>query len=279
MYVTECVIRRRQRHSWADIGILTHDTYLYPSTVTTILVPLVEATLGGNLLAVDIRTWGACFLALAGITVMGVDHSAVTDVSSILAGFHALGSGDLLIMGAALMYTMHVVRLGKYARQTTPLNLAASKATVELILSIGLLAGLIAIASTGGSLDDAMVGAGSGGGLVAYARESGREIQTFYETFRQGIESGTLPASTLQKIVGATLWTGWVSTAYTIYAQSFGQRRVSPTDANLIYSVQPIFTAIFAFFLLGETMEPVAFVGGGLIGAAVYLVASKSVSA
>jgi hypothetical protein len=177
------------------------------------------------------------------------------------------------------MYTMHVVRLGKYARQTTPLNLAASKATVELILSIGLLAGLIAIASTGGSLDDAMVGAGSGGGLVAYARESGREIQTFYETFRQGIESGTLPASTLQKIVGATLWTGWVSTAYTIYAQSFGQRRVSPTDANLIYSVQPIFTAIFAFFLLGETMEPVAFVGGGLIGAAVYLVASKSVSA
>jgi drug/metabolite transporter (DMT)-like permease len=247
--------------------------------VTTILVPLVEATLGGNLLAVDIRTWGACFLALAGITVMGVDHSAVTDVSSILAGFHALGSGDLLIMGAALMYTMHVVRLGKYARQTTPLNLAASKATVELILSIGLLAGLIAIASTGGSLDDAMVGAGSGGGLVAYARESGREIQTFYETFRQGIESGTLPASTLQKIVGATLWTGWVSTAYTIYAQSFGQRRVSPTDANLIYSVQPIFTAIFAFFLLGETMEPVAFVGGGLIGAAVYLVASKSVSA
>jgi drug/metabolite transporter (DMT)-like permease len=202
---------------------------------------------------------------------MGMDHNAIMDTSSILSGFNSLNSGDLLIMGAALMYTMHVVRLGKYAKQTVPLQLAASKATVELILSIGLIAVLVAAAAASGEST-------TGGGLWGYAQESGREIVNFFDAFSEGISSGTLPPSTIKKMVGATLWTGWVSTAYTIYAQSFGQRRVSPTDANLIYSVQPLFTALFAFCLLGETMEPIGFLGGGFIGAAVYLVASKRVS-
>jgi drug/metabolite transporter (DMT)-like permease len=236
--------------------------------VTTILVPLVEATLGGNLFAVDGRTWGACFLALAGITIMGMDHNSAIETSSIVADFNSLNSGDLLIMGAALMYTMHVVRLGKYAKETVPLQLAASKATVELILSVVLITVLVAAASSGES----------SGGLWGYAQESGRDIVTFFDAFSRGIVDGTLPPSTLKKIVGATLWTGWVSTAYTIYAQSYGQRRVSPTNANLIYSVQPIFTALFAFFLLGESMAPIGFVGGGFIGAAVYTVASKPTS-
>jgi drug/metabolite transporter (DMT)-like permease len=225
----------------------------------------VEATLGGNLFAVETRTWGACFLALTGITIMGLDHNAVLETSSIVAGFNSLNSGDLLIMGSALMYTMHVVRLGKYAKETIPLQLAASKATVELILSIGLIAVLVAANASGDS----------GTGLWGYAQESGREIVTFVDTFSRGVADGTLPPATLKKIVGATLWTGWVSTAYTIYAQSYGQRRVSPTNANLIYSAQPLFTALFAFLLLGETMEPIGFVGGGFVGAAVYIVASK----
>jgi drug/metabolite transporter (DMT)-like permease len=196
---------------------------------------------------------------------MGMDHNAVIETSSLVAGFNSLNSGDLLIMASALMYTMHVVRLGKYAKETVPLQLAASKATVELILSIGLIAVLVAANASGES----------GSGLWGYAQESGREIVTFVDTFSQRISDGTLPPSTLKKIVGATLWTGWVSTAYTIYAQSYGQRRVSPTNANLIYSAQPLFTALFAFLLLGETMEPIGFVGGGFIGAAVYIVASK----
>jgi drug/metabolite transporter (DMT)-like permease len=62
---------------------------------------------------------------------------------------------------------------------------------------------------------------------------------------------------------------------YSIYAQSFGQRRVDPTDANLIYTIQPIFTALFAYFLLGETLGPAGFVGGSLIGVAVYLIAAS----
>lgn len=41
------------------------------------------------------------------------------------------------------------------------------------------------------------------------------------------------------------------------------------------YSLQPIFTAIFAYSLLGETMNASGFLGGALILSAVFLVASK----
>jgi drug/metabolite transporter (DMT)-like permease len=60
--------------------------------------------------------------------------------------------------------------------------------------------------------------------------------------------------------------------AYTIYAQSFGQSRVPPATANLIYTIQPFFTALVAFLVLGETLGPAGYVGGSLIGAAVLLV-------
>lgn len=70
----------------------------------------------------------------------------------------------------------------------------------------------------------------------------------------------------------AILWTGLVPVAYTILAQSFGQSRVRPVTANLIYTIQPICTAIFAFLLLQETLGPAGFFGGTLIGAAVLLV-------
>lgn len=109
-----------------------------------------------------------------------------------------------------------------------------------------------------------------------FAQETGLEITTFWETLKDRITSGTLTASSVKIAVGAVLWTGIVSTAYTTFAQTFGQRRVKPTDANLIYSLQPIFTAIFAYFLLGETMGMYGFVGGSVIGGAVLLAASPS---
>jgi drug/metabolite transporter (DMT)-like permease len=62
-----------------------------------------------------------------------------------------------------------------------------------------------------------------------------------------------VPTSALIPALGATMYVdcGLVTCAYTIYAQSFGHRRVGPTDANLIYTEQPIFTALFAWELLG----------------------------
>jgi drug/metabolite transporter (DMT)-like permease len=67
------------------------------------------------------------------------------------------------------------------------------------------------------------------------------------------LEQAVPTSALIPALLGATMYVdcGLVTCAYTIYAQSFGHRRVGPTDANLIYTEQPIFTALFAWELLG----------------------------
>lgn len=211
--------------------------------LTTIMVPLMQAF--SNKVGVPIRTWIACLLAFAGVIVMGLDGGkdiAGLDVAS------SISQGDLLIVGAAVLYSLHVVRLGRYATETTPLKLAASKATTEAFLSIGVVSALI-------------------------MGQPGQEVSAFFDTLSSGWASGDVTLTTLTPAIGAVFWTGFVTCAYTIYAQSYGQARVQPTEANLIYTIQPLFTALFGYFLLGETLGQAGIVGALLIGSAVYAVA------
>lgn len=235
--------------------------------MTTIIVPIVQAALLGS--SVSGRTWIACVLALTGISIMGYDGEIIT---TQLGSFSlpSLNEGDFLILSAAVVYSFHVVRLGRWANETSPLKLVAYKASTELVLSIFVLLLLTPVAPS--SSDDIVVGAG----LLTFAQETGLEITAFFAALQDRISSGTLTESSIKIAVGAVLWTGLVSTAYTTFAQSFGQRRVKPADANLIYSLQPIFTAVFAYFLLGESMGMYGFAGGSLIGGAVLLAASQS---
>jgi drug/metabolite transporter (DMT)-like permease len=238
--------------------------------LTTVMVPVAEALSAGNLLAIPAQTWFSCLLAFAGICVMNLDGLGGSSISTILLAFKSFTQGDLLILSAAVLYTLHVVRLGRYAKETTPLKLAASKATVETVYSFGLVLSLVVFAGSGA--------AGSSSGLLSFAQETGAEISNFFSTISKGIAGGTVPKSAIISALGATLWTGLVTCAYTIYAQSYGQSRVGPTTANLVYSIQPITTSLFAFLLLGETMGPAGIVGGALIGAALYLVTTGSSS-
>lgn len=192
------------------------------------------------------------------------DLQAGSAFDTLLSSFSSLTQGDFLIMLAAFAYTFHCIRLGRYAKETSAIKLAACKATTETALSLALVLGLVAYAGSAGD---------PSGGILSYASEEGRDITNFVTSMSEGISSGRVSQSMIRPAIGAVLWTGWVTCAYTIYAQSFGQSRVNPTDANLIYTVQPIFTAIFAWGLLGETLGPAGYLGGALIGTAVYLVA------
>jgi drug/metabolite transporter (DMT)-like permease len=235
--------------------------------LTTVMVPFVEALFAGNLAAVPIRTWLACCFAFIGLFVMGLDGRVISDpISAFVTALSSFSQGDFLIIGAAILYTLHVVRLGVYAKETTPMKLAASKATAETIFSFALVGGLMALSTTLGDQT----------GLLGFACASGKEIMNFFASFRDGLSNGSLTKSVLLPAGGAVLWTGWVTCAYTIYAQSFGQSRVTPTNANLIYTFQPIFTAMFGWLLLGETMGRSGFLGGAIIAASVYLVASAN---
>ena len=75
---------------------------------------------------------------------------------------------------------------------------------------------------------------------------------------------------------GVCLWNGLVPSAFTTWAQSYGQSAVSPTAANVLYSLQPVTNAAIAAAVLA-VLTPDE-VGGGalvLLGAALASTASE----
>jgi len=68
--------------------------------------------------------------------------------------------------------------------------------------------------------------------------------------------------------VSILLYLGVVTTAFTNWAQTIGQTSVSAEKAALIYAMDPVYAAAFAYFFLGESLGPIGMVGASLIGLA-----------
>jgi drug/metabolite transporter (DMT)-like permease len=262
------------------IGLKTvpSDRAAFLLQLTTIFVPLLQALFVRDWSVISRRTWLACVIALFGVAVMGLDggDSAMTiptvpsmEISSLLSAWR-FSSDDFLVAAAAVAYSFHCIRLEGYAQTCSAVKLAASKATTETLCSALTLAAVVGYSSN----QDAGTTPSDGTSLLSsFAQDSAEEITCFASYLVNGIADGTVSIVTLWPVAGAIVWTGWVTVAYTIYAQSYGQRRVRPATANLIYTIQPVCTAMFAWVLLGETLGAAGFVGGALVGAAVLLVA------
>lgn len=48
-------------------------------------------------------------------------------------------------------------------------------------------------------------------------------------------------------------------------AQSYGQRVVPPAQAQVLYSLQPLFSAALAAIILQESLPPVGWIGASLV--------------
>jgi len=242
----------------------------------TIFVPLMEALLARNFLAVSARTWVACAVALMGVAVMGLDSAGQSEMVSISSSLPKLisdaqfSTGDLYIFGASIVYTFHCVRIEGFAKETYAVRLAACKASTEALLSVLFIVGLVLYSQE----YDVAVTATSSNPVGAFAINMGHEIVAYGESLFDDFSTRSISVPALLPAAAATLWTGWVTVAYTMYAQSYGQSRIKPTTANLIYTVQPVCTAILAWLLLGESLGTAGYLGGALIGSAVLLVAT-----
>ena len=260
--------------------------------LTTVMVPLLSAITAGTIYAIPLRTYVACCIAFIGVVVMGADGSSggsggddvsnyiMVDssndgetITTAIQSMQIVSQGDILCILAALAYTMHVVRLGKYAPQTNPLELAAAKATTEALLGI-ILCSCLAYVGSSSDLSQLL-------GLPTFVNQMGSSISEYFSflttelTANNGAGLSNEISSSLVISIGAILWTGWVTCAYTIYAQSYGQRIVGPADSNLIYTTQPLFSSLFAYLLLGETLGSYGYVGATLIGISLWLVSSS----
>jgi drug/metabolite transporter (DMT)-like permease len=169
----------------------------------------------------------------------------------------SLEVGDILLILSSVAYSFHVLRLQKYATQMKPLTLATSKAVVESVLSVLMVLFLFFLYDPT---------------ITSFSNSMSKDVVDFFSVATS--ESNFFSSlDQTRELVGAVLWTGIITCAYTIYAQSFGQQRLKPTEASLIYSSQPIFSSIFAFFFLGETLGPLGVIGGAMVAAAVAFVA------
>lgn len=69
----------------------------------------------------------------------------------------------------------------------------------------------------------------------------------------------------------AILYLALVATAAVAVLQTYAQRVVPAHTAALIFVLEPVFAAIFAYGLLGETLSPLGWLGAALILAAMLL--------
>ena len=222
------------------LGTIPADRGAFLVQTTTLVVPLLQALSEGGLASVPRRTWAACVLAFVGVLLM----SAELDVAGGLSMGLSFGLGDLLVLASALLYSVHVLRLSALASGIPALRLSLAKACSEGGYSLLLLGGL----------------------ALLPALPISQEIGVFAQTFAQ------LDAGAQFTLAASAAWCGVVTVAYTIWAQSYGQSGgISPTEANLVYTTQPLWSAAFAWLLLGELLTPSEVAGGLVIGAALWV--------
>ena len=72
-------------------------------------------------------------------------------------------------------------------------------------------------------------------------------------------------------IVLYLVMTGVVATAFALFVQAWAQRHTTANHAALIFSLEPFFAALFAFWILGQILTAREWVGGVLILAGILV--------
>lgn len=209
-----------------NIGLLFTDASRasFLTQMSVVITPIISMFAGQTVPKI---VWAGCAAALSGLVVMsGAIGGAATAGASL-----AFSSGDLLVLGGALSWSMYLFRIASVGKRYAEIPLQAIKTTL---------------------------------------------LATLYSVWF------AFSALTLAFTPGATvasLWPGWkniTAWALLLYSavgpgaiadvlQQQGQKEVSASEANVILSSEPIFTAICARLILGEITTTTENIGGGLI--------------
>lgn len=73
------------------------------------------------------------------------------------------------------------------------------------------------------------------------------------------------PGTWSTSLISAFLITAILATAYAFWAMTTFQRLTTPTRAALIYTMEPVWAAVFSVWLLQEQLSSSAWLGGGMI--------------
>ena len=81
----------------------------------------------------------------------------------------------------------------------------------------------------------------------------------------------SLPARFNISVLAGLLYLGAIATAGMLFLQAMAQRHVSADKAALVYAMEPVFAALFAWGVLGEVLSTQATIGGAMVVLAVIL--------
>ncbi|MFB5265586.1 DMT family transporter [Paenibacillus enshidis] len=90
-------------------------------------------------------------------------------------------------------------------------------------------------------------------------------------------EHPVLPATSVHWV--AVLGLALVCSAYGFVMQSIAQKHTTPESVGFLFSLEPVFSAIFAFAFLNEIMGAQGYVGAGLILVGVFIANQRASSA
>ncbi|CAM9723524.1 unnamed protein product [Ectocarpus sp. 8 AP-2014] len=229
--------------------------------LTTVIVPVLEAFFGRRKLKPQV--WLACALATVGVALVSLGGILPpgADLFKYISGslsatrlapsglWESVTSGnlrgDLLVACSALFYSLHVVRLGVHVSKLDTLSLARAKALSELGLSA---LSLVVAGFLGGQADN----------------------------FARFLGALASKPDLLLVFSAVVIWNGALTTAYAMWAQTRGQASVAPSEANLVYSLQPLWSVLFAAMLLKESFRGVEAAGAGLLLLSLFLVTTQT---
>ena len=197
--------------------------------LSAVFTPVVAAAVGDKVAG---PVWIGSLAALAGGVFIGADGSSGADGSAGLS----LASGDILLIIAAVVWSIQTVRVGKVAPNFKPLQLAKRQLATMALLSTAWFA------------KDAVA-----------AVNQGSSLESLWGGYNQALNWGVL----LIPAVGP--WSVGVA------LQMKGQSTVPASVAMLIFATDPVWAILYAGLLGGNEQHLGTF---GLIGAGCILSAS-----
>ena len=216
-------------------------------TQTSVVITPLISSLQGN--RVGSNVWMGCAAALAGLALLSTEggDSVAASADGIAAGFSGLSfsGGDLLVLGGAVCWSIYIVRTAAIGDRYPEVSLQAVKTVaLAMMYTSWLIFSAISCFNSGGW--DAVAGLWLGWqNLTAWAL-------LLYSAIGPGALADVL--------------------------QQNGQKRVSASEANVILCSEPIFTAILAFLIAGETTSATENAGGALVILAAVIASTSSLT-
>ena len=187
---------------------------------------------------VTLTTWLAAAAAALGVALLALDGGAAA------AAAGGLSVGDALALGAALGYSLFILRLSEYGARGLSTDMTQACKCVVMAAMYALWV-LVDCSRAGLPTVDALRALWPGAALPFGA------------------------SATATACWAALLYSAVVPGALADVLQARGQRTVPAAEAQVLLAAEPLWTALLGVLLLGETCSPAGWAGGAVIVAAV----------